>query len=143
MKIDKYISLSIEQTENFGFELAKKIKSNSFIALYGDLGAGKTAFIRGFISYFGKDTIVTSPTYNIVNTYSFKNATVYHFDMYRITDEDDLYSVGFYDYIENGIILTEWSENVSFAIPDDAIKIRINKLSNDYQREIIMEFPEC
>lgn len=136
----KYISNSYKDTEKIGADLMSKIEKNSFIALYGDLGAGKTAFVRGLVQRVLPDAVVTSPTYNIVNKYSFGDNVIYHFDMYRITDDDDLYSVGFYDYLDNGIIVCEWSENIPFAIPEEFIKITIEKLAEENSREITVEF---
>ena len=137
---NKYLSKSYSDTEKIGKELLKSIDKNSFVAIYGDLGAGKTAFVRGMIQALFSDAVVTSPTYNIVNTYSDDKYSIYHFDMYRITDEEDLYSIGFYDYIDTGIIVCEWSENIPFAIPSEHIKVTIKKLSLDNEREITVEF---
>ena len=140
METKRYVTTSADETEKVGAELRGQVKDNAFLALFGDLGAGKTAFVRGFIQSALPDAIVTSPTYNIVNKYTFNNKNIYHFDMYRITDDDDLYSVGFYDYLDNGIIISEWSENIPFAIPDEYVKITIKKLSCDNEREITVEF---
>ena len=102
-----------------------------FIALYGDLGVGKTAFVRGFTSKIAPTARVKSPTFALVNEYAGENTAVFHFDMYRITDEDDLYSIGFYDYKNrNGIILIECSENISYALPERYFEIRIEKDSD-------------
>ncbi len=141
---EKYISCSIYETQKIAQSIIEKSTNpkNLFIALYGDLGAGKTAFVKGIINHFCEDVIVTSPTYNIVNKYSFENTDIYHFDMYRITDEEDLYSVGFYDYLDEGIIVTEWSENIPYAIPKNAVKVTINKLFDETKREIIVEYPD-
>ncbi len=127
----KYTSVSVQKTEEAGSLLAKKITSPSFIALYGDLGAGKTAFVRGFVKELIGNVIVTSPTYNVFNHYTGNDLDIYHFDMYRITDDDDLYSVGFYDILDHGIIISEWSENISYAIPDDCIRVYIKKDNED------------
>ena len=117
---------SVEETEKVGMEVAEYAESNglTFIALYGDLGVGKTAFVRGFTAYHDESACVMSPTYNLVNVYG----NIYHFDMYRIVDEDDLYSIGFYDYDDgDNIILTEWSENIEYALPKKYIKVSISK----------------
>ena len=108
---------SVEETEAYGASLAKRLADDSsyprFIALYGDLGVGKTAFVRGFTSIFAKSARVKSPTFALVNEYRGESLSVFHFDMYRISDEDELYSIGFYDYQDrNGICLVEWSENI-------------------------------
>ena len=99
-----------------------------FVALYGDLGVGKTAFVRGFASVFCEGILVRSPTFALVNEYRGKRKTLFHFDMYRITGEDDLYSIGFDDYLNrDGIALVEWSENIPFALPDEYLKVVIEK----------------
>lgn len=127
---------SAEETEAFGAAIAKHSieKSIQFIALYGDLGAGKTAFTRGFASVTCKDASVCSPTYSIVNEYD-GDVPLFHFDMYRIEDEDSLESIGFYDYFGRGIIITEWSENIPYALPEKYLKIVISKL-NENNRKI-------
>ena len=131
--LKEIITNSPEETENIGLELAELIKGNvhlpSFIALYGDLGVGKTAFVRGFAKVFSPSALVRSPTFALVNEYpSSSGRRVFHFDMYRITDEDDLYSIGYYDYLDDGsICLVEWSENIPYAIPSHDIKVEIVK----------------
>ena len=123
-----------EQTEEIGRAFACLLRESApmgFAAMYGDLGVGKTAFVRGFCSYFG-EARVKSPTFSIVNEYRFSDTSVFHFDMYRITDDEDLYSTGFYEYFErDGYMLAEWCENIPYAIPDDAYIIRIEKVSPD------------
>ena len=132
------------ETEAAGYSLARLLADSSpcaFVAMYGDLGVGKTAFVRGFCSYFGQAR-VKSPTFSIVNEYRFPNTSVFHFDMYRITDEEDLYSTGFYEYFSrDGYMLCEWCENIPYAIPDDAYILRIEKISPDYpdKRRISIE----
>ncbi|MBQ7391926.1 MAG: tRNA (adenosine(37)-N6)-threonylcarbamoyltransferase complex ATPase subunit type 1 TsaE, partial [Clostridia bacterium] len=111
-------------------------------ALYGDLGVGKTAFIRGFVSVISPAATVRSPTFALVNEYRARPRSVFHFDMYRIEDEDDLDSIGFYDYLDrNGICLVEWSERIPYALPDDYIRVTIEKNDPDApsSREIRIE----
>ena len=127
---------STEETEAFGASLAEAIAKDSslprFIALYGDLGVGKTAFVRGFTSVFAKSARVKSPTFALVNEYRGDTLSVFHFDMYRIEDEDELYSIGFYDYQDrNGICLTEWSENIEYALPERYFSVKIEKCEGD------------
>ena len=128
-----FLTHCAEETEAVGAMLAKKIEAEAlppFVALYGDLGVGKTAFVRGFASVFCQNAAVRSPTFALVNEYRGER-TLFHFDMYRIEDEDDLYSIGFDDYLaREGIILTEWSENIPFALPDAYIEVIITK-NND------------
>ncbi len=139
--LKEIITNSPEETEIVGFELAEMLKDNlslpSFIALYGDLGVGKTAFVRGFTKVFSPNALVRSPTFALVNEYPTRcGRRVFHFDMYRITDEDDLYSIGYYDYLDDGsICLVEWSENIPYAIPDEHIKIEIVKTNLDKPNE--------
>lgn len=142
MYFKEYISKSEKDTERIGRELFNLLGYPSFVALYGDLGAGKTAFVRGMVSSFDNEAIVTSPTYNIVNKYSFGNKSLYHFDMYRITDDDDLYSVGFYDYIDNGILVCEWCENIPYAIPESYWRVFVFKCEDENTRRITVEFIE-
>lgn len=135
--LKEIITNSPEETENVGLELAKMLENDlslpSFVALYGDLGVGKTAFVRGFARVFSPNALVRSPTFALVNEYPSKSGRrVFHFDMYRITDEDDLYSIGYYDYLNDGsICLVEWSENIPYAIPDEHIKVEITKTNLD------------
>lgn len=141
--IDKN-SLSTEETERIGTELAALIEKNNlprFVALYGDLGVGKTAFIRGFSAFAAPGSNVKSPTFTLVNEYKNGKIPVFHFDMYRIEDDDSLYSIGFYDYLDRGICLTEWTENIEFALPDEYIKVTITKndMENTDSRHIEAE----
>lgn len=123
----KFISESEEDTEKIGAEFAKELKKGDFIAFFGNLGSGKTAFVRGVASVLCQDAHVSSPTYAIVNEYRGK-LDIFHFDMYRITDDDSLYSIGFYDYLErDGVIFTEWSENIRFALPEKRYDVFFEK----------------
>ena len=122
----------VTETESLGAALAKEICADPalprFVALYGDLGVGKTAFIRGFASVVAPESQVRSPTFALVNEYRAKPLSLFHFDMYRIEDEDDLYSIGFYDYLDRrGICLVEWSERIPYALPEDYIRVKIEK----------------
>ena len=135
--IQKKQTCSAEQTEFCGSELAKLMEKDralpAFVALYGDLGVGKTAFVRGFASVIAPTPAVRSPTFALVNEYKAKPRSLFHFDMYRIESEDDLYSIGFYDYTERaGICLVEWSEKIPYALPEDYLRVTIEK--NDPQK---------
>ena len=126
-----YITANADETKKVGYELARELEENKttkFIALRGEMGVGKTAFTSGFASYFDIGT-VKSPTYTVMNEYRGRGATIYHFDMYRITDGDDLYSIGYYDYIDSDAYsIVEWSENIEEYIPDGAITVTIERV---------------
>ena len=129
----KKITASSAETESLGKKIAAILSGNETIALFGDLGAGKTAFTRGLCEGLGVTDGVSSPTFAIVNAYNGKYP-VYHFDRYRITDADDLFSTGYYDYIGNGVIVIEWSENIESELESDAIRIRIKKNDDENKR---------
>lgn len=131
-----FLSQSTEETQAIGATFAKELRNGDFVAFYGDLGAGKTAFIRGAVLALIPDAPVQSPTYTIVNEYTSAAYHICHCDMYRIESEDDLESIGFYDY-EDCIMMIEWSEKIPFAIPDSHYKVEILKESNE-QRKIII-----
>ena len=119
---------SAEETEALGVRLARMMEQNadlpSFVALYGDLGAGKTAFMRGFASVMSPGSAVRSPTFTLVNEYNRGKRLVFHFDMYRINDDDELYSAGFYDYeSRGGICLAEWCEKIPWALTEKYIPV--------------------
>jgi len=125
-------SRSYTDTESVGVDLARAILENTslprFLALYGDLGVGKTAFTRGFTSVIAPSARVKSPTFALVNQYKGEEISVFHFDMYRITSEDELYSIGFFDYTESmNICITEWSENIEYALPPSFVRVEIVK----------------
>ena len=132
--IKQYEAASAEMTESIGSSIASALEASgvdrAFIAMRGEMGVGKTAFTRGFASHFGIRG-VKSPTYTVLNEYRGR-ARVHHFDFYRITDGDDLYSIGYDDVIEDdGYCLSEWSENITDFIPEDAIKVTISRISNE------------
>ncbi|MBR6533995.1 MAG: tRNA (adenosine(37)-N6)-threonylcarbamoyltransferase complex ATPase subunit type 1 TsaE [Clostridia bacterium] len=129
-----YISSSLEQTEKIGAEFAASLNGDEFIAMYGDLGAGKTAFVRGMASYICPLCRVSSPSYTLINEYVGGKFPLYHFDVYRITDDDALYSTGFYDYPGSGVCVCEWSENIPYAIPQGAIRITLEHLGENERR---------
>lgn len=139
----KLISHSADETEQIGEKIAKKLHGTEVIALFGGLGMGKTAFTSGFVKGLGINADVSSPTFAICNEYIGNDCRVYHFDMYRIESWDDLYSTGFFDYIDSGAyILAEWSENVFGALPDDSVIIEIEKLGDNDRRFKIMNKTE-
>ena len=134
----KIMTASPRETEELGAKIAAVLKGNEMIALFGDLGAGKTAFTRGLCKGLDISDGVSSPTFAIVNVYNGR-LPVYHFDMYRIADADDLFATGYYDYIGNGVIVIEWSENIESELETDAIRIRIGKTEHEDHRVFEIE----
>ena len=123
MTTEKILTRDPAETEAAGVAFAKTLVPGDFVALFGEIGAGKTAFVRGAVSYLSPGTRVQSPTYTIVNEYPGK-IPVFHFDMYRISDDDSLYGIGFDDYLERrGICFAEWSENIGPWLPEDYISV--------------------
>lgn len=122
-------SHSTEQTEQIARDFAARLDTGKpeFVAMLGDLGVGKTAFVRGVASVLASGARVKSPTFTVVNEYHGEKLPLYHFDVYRIEDEDDLYSVGFYEYIEKGVCIVEWSENIVDSIPFGAYRVKIER----------------
>ena len=116
-----YISHSYEDTLKIGEGLAEGLKGTEVIALFGGLGMGKTALTTGIARGLGSSDSVSSPTFALVNEYHGKY-NVYHFDMYRISSWDDLYSIGFFDYLDTGVLVIEWSENIENALPPRVYK---------------------
>ncbi len=134
IKID---SCSREQTEKTGYNLGASLPYGRVVAIFGDLGAGKTAFTSGFVRGMGIGAFVSSPTFALVNDYSEGDKKVYHFDMYRISGWDDLYSTGYFDYLDEGAtLIIEWSENIESVLPDDCVRVCINKTGDENCRTI-------
>ena len=130
----EFITNSPEQTEAVGAALGKVLKPGTILAYRGDLGAGKTAFTRGLARGLGYTQPVTSPTYTIVNEYLGGRLPLFHFDMYRLASSDDLWDIGWEDYLERGgICAVEWSENVDDAM-DNAIYITIHKTGEESRK---------
>lgn len=127
------------ETEKIGGKIAVGLTGNEIIAFYGNLGVGKTTLIRGIARYCQTSEDVSSPTYTIMHEYDGEKFKIYHFDMYRIGSYEDLESTGFFDYIDTGVILIEWSENVEEFLPKNIIKITIEKTSLENQRIITIE----
>ena len=138
----EFITNSPEETEALGAALGSRLAPGTVIAYQGDLGAGKTAFTRGVACGLGAKESVTSPTYTIVNEYLSGKYPLFHFDMYRLASSDDLFDIGWEDYLERGgICAVEWSENVADAM-DDAIIVTIEKLGEDSRRITVEGGPE-
>ncbi len=136
--MQKFISKSPQETEAIGKALGEKITNGCVIAYRGGLGMGKTCFTRGLALGLGSNDTVTSPTFALINEYLSGRLPLYHFDMYRVSGWEDLYSTGFFEYIdEGGVIAAEWSENIESALPDNTIYVEINKIDDD-TREILI-----
>ena len=134
----EFITHSPEETEKIGEALAKSLQPGTILAYRGDLGAGKTAFTRGLARGLGCKETVTSPTYTIVNEYLGGRLPLFHFDMYRLASSDDLWDIGWEDYLDReGVCAVEWSENVQDAM-EDAITVTIEKLG-ETTRQITIE----
>ena len=130
----EFITASPKETENVGQALGAVLRPGTILAYEGDLGAGKTAFTRGLARGLGATEQVTSPTYTIVNEYLSGRMPLFHFDMYRLRSADDLWDIGWEDYLDRGgVCAVEWSENVAEAM-EGAIRVRIEKLGEDRRR---------
>lgn len=130
----EFITNSPEETEKIGEALAKSLQPGTILAYRGDLGAGKTAFTRGLARGLGCKETVTSPTYTIVNEYLGGRLPLFHFDMYRLASSDDLWDIGWEDYLDReGVCAVEWSENVQDAM-EDAVTVTIEKLGENTRR---------
>ena len=131
----EYISNSPLETEKIAETLANKLLGGEVIAFRGDLGAGKTCFTRGLARGLGFKGFVNSPTFALVNEYLGGRLNLYHFDMYRVENWEDLYSTGFFDYMElGGVIAAEWSENIDGALPENTIYITIEKIDENTRK---------
>lgn len=135
----EYITNSPTETEQVALLLAEKLVGGEIIAFKGGMGMGKTCFTRGLASGLGFKGAVTSPTFALVNEYVGGRLPLYHFDMYRIETWEDLYSSGYFDYIDmGGVIAAEWSENIETALEGKVITVKLEKI-DDNSRKIIIE----
>lgn len=133
---EEYVTGSVKETEELAAKLASKLQGGEVIAFTGGMGAGKTAFTRGLAKGLGVGDVVSSPTFALVNEYTGR-LTVEHFDMYRIDGWDDLYSTGFFDYLDTDrVIVIEWSENIHNALPEDTIFVHIQPGDEETKRII-------
>lgn len=130
---------SERETQELGKKLAKYVRPGMVLALYGGLGAGKTAFVRGLASGMGLTARVTSPTFTIVNEYQGR-MPLYHFDMYRLSGSDELFEIGWEDYLSSGgVLAVEWSENVEDAFDESVVRIRVERGESESERRIDIE----
>ena len=129
------VSNSASFTSQIGERLGRAINTKTVIAFKGGLGAGKTCFTRGLARGLGFKGSVTSPTFAIINEYSGGRLNLYHFDMYRVTGWEDLYSTGYFDYLDaGGVIAAEWSENITSALPQNTIYVSIEKICDEARK---------
>lgn len=137
----RYLSNSTEETEQIAEAFAVSLRSGDLIAYRGPMGAGKTAFTRGLCRGLGLADQVSSPTFALVHQYGNGEKALYHFDMYRVETYDDLYSTGFFDYMDfGGIMAIEWSEKIDAVLPDQVITVTLNQVEGaPEQREILIE----
>lgn len=141
--MEKLISHSENETKLIGKKFAKKLKKGDVIVLTGELGSGKTKFTEGVLEYFGLENEISSPTFNIINEYISKDINIYHFDVYRLEDEDEFYAIGGEEYFDKGICLIEWGEMFESVLPKKYIHITFNRnYENDDSREIVFEYIE-
>lgn len=131
----EYITDSYEETVALGKKIGESLDKGSVVAFIGGLGMGKTAFTTGLALGLGIDADVSSPTFAVCNTYIGDENTLYHFDMYRVDGWDDLYSTGFFDFLNTDCFMAvEWSENIYGALPDDTLMVEIEKISDNSRR---------
>lgn len=135
--MSEYVTNGEEETEALGRRLGQVLQPGAVVAFTGDLGAGKTAFTRGLARGLGISERVTSPTFTIVNEYEGGRLPLFHFDMYRLGSADELFDIGWEDYLaRGGVCAVEWSENVSDALDNDCLRVDIRRGENDDQRII-------
>ena len=131
------LSHSPEDTEDIGARLAEQLEPGAVVAFTGDLGAGKTAFTRGLARGLGIPDRITSPTFTIVNEYEGGRLPLFHFDMYRLGSADELFDIGWEDYLRRGgVCAVEWSENIADALEEDAVRVDIRRGASDQERVI-------
>ena len=131
------LSHSPEETEDIGARLAQRLGPGAVVAFTGDLGAGKTAFTRGLARGLGIPDRITSPTFTIVNEYEGGRLPLFHFDMYRLGSADELFDIGWEDYLRRGgVCAVEWSENIADALEEDAVRVDIRRGASDQERVI-------
>ena len=136
----EFLTHSREETEALGARLARALAGGRVVAFTGDLGAGKTAFVSGMARELGVEERVTSPTFTIVNEYEGGRLPLFHFDMYRLDSADELFHIGWEDYLaRGGVCAVEWSENVAGAIEPDAVRVSIVRGDRDDDRRITIE----
>ena len=138
--MQKFITNNTDETTELGRKLGQSLKGGTVVAFFGGLGMGKTAFTRGLAKALCVKEEVSSPTFAIVNDYG-GNPPLYHFDMYRVETWDDLYASGFFDFYEaGGILAVEWSEKIENALPENTVRVQIERGEHDNQRIITFRY---
>ena len=137
MKKSTYISNSENETKEFAKTLASKLQKGDIVVLTGDLGSGKTKFTEGFLSYFGLENEISSPTFTIVNEYHSPQIAICHFDVYSLNDIDEFYAIGGEEYFDKGICIIEWGEIIENALPTDYIKISFSRNQAEENKRIL------
>lgn len=132
-----YISNSEKDTIEVAKKLAGLLRSPDIVVLSGDLGSGKTKFTEGFLSYFGLENEISSPTFTIVNEYYANELNIYHFDFYRLSSPDEFYAIGGEQYFENGICLIEWGEQIEEVLPKEYLHITFNRDFKEDSKRIL------
>lgn len=130
--MSKFISHNQNETKEIASKLASKLDRGDIIVLSGDLGSGKTKFTEGFLSHWGLEDEISSPTFTIVNEHKKDDTNIYHLDVYRLADMGEFYSIGGTEYFTNGICVIEWGELIEDILPQNYIKISFSKDDNDY-----------
>ncbi len=133
----KIVSNSEQETIEFAYKIAKQLNKNTVIVLTGDLGSGKTKFTEGILKYYGLENEISSPTFTLVNEYNTENLNIYHFDVYRLSDEDEFYAIGGEEYFEKGACIIEWGEMIENILPKDYIKLSFSKDEEDINKRYI------
>ncbi len=131
METITFTSHNESETKDFAKKLASKLNIGDIIVLSGELGSGKTKFTEGFLSYFGLENEISSPTFTIVNEYKNSKATIFHFDVYRLENIDEFYAIGGEEYFNSGICIIEWGEIIKDALPKEYIEITLKKDLSD------------
>lgn len=130
--MSNFISTSVEKTKELGYKFASKLKKGDVIVLNGDLGSGKTIFVSGFLSFYGKENEASSPTFTIVNEHNLTNdLNLFHFDVYRLENSDEFLAIGGDEYFAKGITLMEWGEKIKDLLPKEYLEIEIKKDDSD------------
>ena len=143
MKSIRYISHNENETKKLAVEIASKLNIGDIIVLTGELGSGKTKFTEGFLSFWGLENEISSPTFTIVNEYHAPSINIYHFDVYRLEDSSEFYEIGGDEYFENGICLIEWGELIEDVLPPNYIHITFSKdEKNENSRILSIDYPD-